>query len=265
MKKTLALLVAMTLATAMADTIKLNAPEVWKPAPKGRVTFNEDSFAIDGKGRILLISSAVFDVDPFKTYTIKMTIKNEGTENFTTLIGYIPLYADGKNLPCIAVRDTRGSLTELAEDAKAGDTFVIIKNGTAWNSKIASAGVAFNAKLDYSDMPNKEVADHKPGIEKLENGTWKVTLRKPLAKDYPAGTFVRQHLAGGYLYSTGAVTIKPGEEKEVTGFIRGIDPPGSFTSHSWPVGTAKTMLILIHDHYNKKLAVTYNNPVLIIE
>ena len=82
---------------------------------------------------------------------------------------------------------------------------------------------------------------------------------------YPAGTLVRQHFSGGYLYTGANVKIKPGEEKVLKGTIRGLDAPGNFQTKTWPVGTAKTKLVLYHDLGNNKCAVTYSNLTLEIE
>ena len=264
MKKALFLFLVMTLAAFAAETIKLNSPEIWFKAPP-RVQFDENGISIDDKGRVTIFSAAIYDVDPFKSYTLSMTVKNNGTEPAYTLFGFVPLDANAKNIPCASVRDGRGSLTELAADAKKGDDFIIIKNAHNWNFKAGNGHVAFNAKLDYSDMPNNNVVANQTKSEMQEDGTCKVFLRTKLNADYPAGTLVRQHYSGGYLYTAGAVNIKPGEEKVLKGTIRGLDAPGGFNTRIWPVGTAKTKLVLYHDLNNKKCAVTYSNPILEIE
>jgi len=264
MKKALSLFLVMTLAAFAAETIKLNSQEIWFKAPP-RVKFDENTISIDEKGRLTLFSAVVYDIDPFKSYTLSMTVKNSGTEEAFTLFGFMPLDADAKNISCASVRDNKGTLTELAADAKIGDDFIIIKNAVNWDIKANHCLVAFNAKLDYSDLPNTKLVANKPQLEKLEDGTYKVQLKAKLKEDYPAGTLVRQHYSGGYLYTAGAVRIKPGEEKVMKGTIKGLDAPGGFQARVWPVGTVKAKLVLYHDLNNKKCAVTYSNPILEIE
>ena len=265
MKKALSIFLVMTLAAFAAETIKLNTPEIWMKTPPNRVTFDENGISIDDKGRLTIFSVAVYDVDPFKSYTLSMTVKNSGADEAYTLFGFVPMDAEGKNVQCAQVRDGRGTLTELAADAKKGDDFIIIKNAYKWNFKAGNCYVAFNAKLDYSDMPNKQIVANQTKSETLEDGTCKVFLRTKLNQDYPAGTLVRQHYSGGYLYTAGAIRIKPGEERVMKGTIRGLDTPGAFSPAIWPVGTAKMKLVLYHDLNNKKCAVTYSNPILEIE
>ena len=137
-----------------------------------------------------------------------------------------------------------GSGTKLAADVKAGDKVIRIANGEKWK-KSSSGYVAFNAKEDYSDLPNRECVANITKVEQT-NGAWEVTLASPVKKDYPAGTGVREHADGGYLY---AITAYPkGEWTKVSGTLSGMPAIGDCTISSqktfWPC-TAKIRPILM--------------------
>lgn len=267
MKKTLAFILMMGIAAIAAETIKLNDAEIWPKSQeiKTRVTFTEDGFTVNENGRLSFYSAKRFDVDPTKSYTISTTVKNLGNEDTMVYLGFSAI--DAKNIPiaCAAVCQRVNSFTSLVNDAKKGDNFLILKDASAWNTTATTTAIALDAKEDFSDMPNNFRLYPVTKIEKLEDGTWRVETKQKLSRDLAAGTNVRQHYAGGYLYTGGAVKLKPGEERVLKGTIKGIDQPGSYNPRKWPVGTAKMQVVILSNHSHKKCAMQYTNPKIDIE
>ena len=112
--------------------------------------------------------------------------------------GFIPYTAKGEEISHAAIAWAMPeAVGELAADVKAGDTSVLLNGAENW--KFLPHGVlAFNAKLNRSDLPNFELSDFflVNKTEKNGDGTVRVYFKKGIAKDYPAGTLVRQHRSG---------------------------------------------------------------------
>ena len=267
MKKTLAFVLMMSIAATAAETIKLNNAEIWSQTQeiKTRVTFTEDGLSVNENGRLSFVSAKKFDVDLTKSYTISTTVKNLGGEDTMVYLGFSPIDAKGIPIACAAVNHRANSFTSLVKDAKKGDNFLILKDASAWNTTSTTTAVALDAKEDFSDMPNNFRLYPVTKIEKLEDGTWRVETRQKLNRDLPAGTNVRQHNAGGYLYTGGAVKLKPGEERVMKGTIKGLDQPGSYNPRKWPVGTVKTQVVLLSNHSHKKCPMQFTNFKIDIE
>ena len=148
-----------------------------------------------GKGRIVAFSKEIYPYDAKKTYTFKGLYRQlPGSDSNIFRVGILPLDKDKKVIEFVTSHPKRNTDTVLAKAAAAGDTFIIVKDGSGWER---NAQVAYNTKPDLSDLPNKNIIAQNPQIiEKTEDG-WKITFIKPVGIDLPAGTAVRQHHLGG--------------------------------------------------------------------
>lgn len=158
---------------------------------------------LNGTGSIEIVSSAssrnwayapgFAKIDTHKTYELKGSFKMaKGFRPSTALFGVRFYNKDQKEIFPRAVRPEQNTFTELARDAKKGDKIVYVKPAkwAKWKfHKLLS--IVFDAKEDYSDIPNNSFVE----LTSVEgkNSLYEVELRTPLNKDYPATTKVRQH------------------------------------------------------------------------
>ena len=144
--------------------------------------------------------------------------------------------AQGKEITAVSQNCVNGSDTVLAAAAKKGDKVIKIKNGAKWILRYGA--VAFNTKADYSDLPNYEIAEIT-AIKKVGD-IWEISLKKPLAKAYPAGTAVREQCyAATYRYIL-ANAVPKAQWQKVTRTFSGAKRKGERGCYSaWRSGTAE--------------------------
>lgn len=111
---------------------------------------------------------------------------------------------------------------ELVEPAAQGTKTLFVSSAASrWG---IYRSIAFDAKDDYSDLPNRTCS---PLINKLEarGDRYEVTLGGPLGAAYPAGTKLRLH-AGGSPYQgyAAADVFCPQEWTEYSAVISGVAP-----------------------------------------
>ncbi len=233
------------------------AAEVLKPAEQkdfqkdARLSFGEGVFACKGN-TVILMSSGSFQIDPAKKYKISGNFRAKpGTEPSNLFFGYVPLDEKGAAIPSSSINTFANTETELAEPAKVGDTVLKVKDASKWNTKAAYGLVAFNAKPDLSDLPNKETVDAVPGKIEKKDGFWEITLKAPLKKAYDKGITVRQQTHGAtFIYNAAASRKLTGDWQTFSGTISGQAKVGNIHSQWWP-GT-KAALILIGANYGAK-------------
>ena len=146
------------------------------------------------------LSKEFIPVVPGKKYTVSGEFFITGNPPAKTFLyfGVIPYTAKGEEISHAAIAWANPySVAELASDVKAGDKSALLKGAADWKF-LPHGRLAFNAKKDRSDLPNFELSDFfiVAKTEKNSDGTVKVFFNKGIAKDYPAGTLVRQHRSG---------------------------------------------------------------------
>ena len=222
------------------EVISLAAPADFNQ-PK-LVIPSEDSFLV--KSRAFLQSAKFITLDPAKKYQISGEFCMKGGNPNRVYLGFMPFDDKGKWIPPNVVNGTNATLTEVVADAKKGDQVIKVKDASKWNTKTIYSHLALGAKADYSDLPNRDlIATAQPNAQQ-KDGVWEILLKKPLAKDIPAGTTVRQQLDGGaYIYTAGTVKLT---DQWVTrkGTISGIAKFGNPGSKIWK-GTAKLKVIIL--------------------
>ena len=158
----------------------------------------EGEASFHGKSRnIWAFSPGFIEVNTSKAYQLAAWLKSIGTEKSTCYIGLAMYTARKRSIQRPYVTIQKGTITELAAAVKAGDRVLKIKDCSKWNiEKIRCTQVAFGASEDYSDLPNFNVSNIAVRLRKKGN-IYELTLRSPIKRDYPAGTKIRQHYAGG--------------------------------------------------------------------
>jgi len=154
--------------------------------------------------RMEILSKAMLPVSLDKKYRFEGSVRlPEGcAPSGYFWIGLKSFDKEGKEISVTACNGLPGTMTELAKAVKPGDKEIFLKDASKW--KVEYTHVAFDAKADWSDIPNNALSPSVKSIDKAGN-EWKLTLVQPMTKAYPAGTAVRYHRDGAtyiYLYCT---------------------------------------------------------------
>ena len=264
-KMTLLFFCAFVSAAAFAaDVYEYNTPADWekkaviKVLPDGVLEFN-------GKQNITTAKS--FKVDPQKKITLSFEIRaREDSVDTMVYAGFQQQDSDKIILEPVYVRQEVGSLTTLTEDAKAGATKLKIRKPSRWIKPVYRGYyIVFDAKKDLSDMPNTSgialVAE-----KDLPDGIVEITLKKPLPKDYPAGSQVRFHIGGPYMYSALDAKKLSSEWIQVSCTVTGTDP-AAMDFKKWWIGTkyAKPFFLLNFRDFAKQKYTQLRNIKITIE
>ena len=199
-----------------------------------------------GKNREVL-SSELFPVDPDKEYTLSLMLKSGGqAESRDVYVGLVCHTEEKKLIYSPLINRLENTETELLADAVPGDRVLKVKKADQWKSPAPNSFVAFNVDDTpaVSDLPNTNLS--RMGIQSVtEKGdAWEIKLAKPMAKSYPTGTKVRQHMAGNaYLYCTVARETIPKEWKEYSGKVTGVSDRLS-NNQFWP-GTRYVQVVIM--------------------
>ncbi len=200
-----------------AETVlSLNAPsDFLKPVTQVEIDGNN----VFETTSVLLKSAKIFNVEPGKTYRLKGSFRDTSTASLKLYFGIIPLDADGREILPEHITIMPDTNTELAEDAKAGDVTVKLKEAGTWRAFDRRWRIAFGAMSDGSDLPNREISPQLKTINSNE-----VTLVQALTKSYPAGTKIRAHRTGDtYIYNAANfIPLKP-EWETFSGIIQDSD------------------------------------------
>lgn len=254
---TLLTMSALTVAFS-AETIKFDLVKDF--GTKNYSTVEGDALTVKGP-QFLQFKKMKFD--PAAKYTMSLDVKAAGkVAPQICLIGFFCYDKNGRQIWHHNVQSVGGSATVLAADAKVGDTTLTVKNAVRWN---VSQYAVFHAKADYSDLPNFELARIKAKAKK--GNVWLVTLTAPLTKAYAAGTAMRAHSPGGYVYLN--TRIKGAADwKTYTGSAKGFNPavnagrPEKF----WPGTVSIAPIMLINWNWSvRDSAVQLRNFTLTVE
>ena len=203
MKKTTLFVIAVSVITAFAEESNLFNPGADDPAgaakawtgnvkygPWGKVnpTGSKDGKeCIEytfGKGWSRIQGGGLTEVDPSAVYKVKVALK--GRENVSFRMGIYFFDADKKIIDVMHNASPSDPVYSLAADAKKGDKTVILNAPVSYQYNY---GLAFNAKKDGSDIPNRNVANLAHASKRVTGST--LSLERPLAADYAKGTLVR--------------------------------------------------------------------------
>ncbi|MBO4305272.1 MAG: hypothetical protein J6A21_11865 [Lentisphaeria bacterium] len=193
----------------LAGTSLLSGAELFK-AEKAQdfntgapwLTVKEDVLSFNRKGGF--IGNKFLPLSGTKKYKISAEVRSvPGTDGkMTVYLGFQLYDKDNKRIDVTTINGIPETAAVLAADAKEGDTVLKIKDGTKWINSRKDTAVAFEAKEDYSDLPNTTLVGIKKGSIRKGEDVWTLELMEPLKKAYSAGTKVRQHKSGGtYFYA----------------------------------------------------------------
>jgi len=254
--------IPLMLVAMAAPTASLNAGESLFFGEKEDWTNNRLIAGEDGSlgliGGQLTYSAETFPVDTTATATLSGEFKRlpgagDKDRFFFALLSFDK---EGKRIEGIHVNPVPGSDTELAAPCTAADEVIRLKNGE--NFKKGSC-VAFHTKDDYQDLPNRNVNGKAPvtGSEKSADGMWQVTLKAPIGIEAPAGTRVRDHHGGGYLYAGAFSETIPDDWRKFEGTIQGTEPGDH--RNRWRPGTAYVQMIVFGSGPSREPFLAFRN------
>ncbi len=206
MKSALCLTAAVCTSMAFAaDVFKLeNLSEISKHA---NVSQQDQVFTV--RKNATLLSNRTLILDPAKKYRLSGEFRCIQGKSPDVYLGYAPRDAKNRQIRPACVLSQKDSLTELAADAEAGGKVLKVRDASKWDTVFPYINVAFNAKEDFSDLPNFEVFPIKKNSIKKAGDVWEITLETALRKAYPAGTKIRQQKdSATYIYNASAGPVK---------------------------------------------------------
>lgn len=236
MKKTLLLIMFLFVAFfCAAETFNFNKASAWRNS-KNFIPVEGGALQIKVSARLSGLNA--ISVDPEKTYKFSFQIRRapNSKKEPAVYLSCIPRNETGREIYMHNVTPLTGSEATLVTDCTKDSTEFTVKpvNSRYWAS-VKSWRVCFNAAKDYSDIPNFAVTNNIQKVEKLADGTVKVTLRGKAGVAAKAGTAVRITQGGAYMYLK---TIKPKAEWEtITATVKGVNDLG-WRNNIFPAGTA---------------------------
>ena len=243
-----------------AEVLDLTAQGFWQNSRN--ITYGEKEMTPAGK--LLFTSKKLLTIDPTKKYTMKMDVATgKGDKTHFFLFGLIPAEANGKQYESLCIQTVSDTFTQLAKDVKKGDKTIVVKNASKWKT-LKHLVIAYNAKEDFSDLPNRQIIRSYVESVKQEGDNWIITLNKPVNVDLTAGTNVRQHAAGGYFYFQ-ALFMSPEKNATLSKTITGKAVQGSFTSTAFPPAMTHAYIVILANWNNSNIPVTIKNATLTIE
>ena len=206
------------------------------------VTVADGVFTSKGAYKALFSKQAI-TVDPAKKYQISGEFRTKAGTKPSVYFGFAPYNAKGQPITCASICVTPDTATEVAADAPKGSKSILVKDASKWKTASPYALIVFNAKGDFSDLPNYSYISIVKNGRAQEGEFWKLTLKTPLKADVKAGTKVRQHSMGSaYIYTGGGFLLPEkwvARKGTISGMAKNTNPVNKF----WP-GT-KTVRILI--------------------
>ena len=253
--------VVATSVLSAAEVINLSDKNFWLPAK--HVNFTENQMV--PASRVMLRSKKLMNFDPAKKYTFKMEITGgEGsTKKALFLYGISPASEKGASYSSQNIQCIPATFTQLTSAAKKGDTEIKVKDVSKWKT-YSHWVIAYNAKADFSDIPNRSIINIPASKIQKVGEEWVVTLKNPLPVDLAANTNLRQHTLGGYYY-IGNKMIAPGATIQENATITGQAKHGTYNVKVFHPAVKHGYIIMLFDWNNSKVPLTIKNATLTIE
>lgn len=207
-----------------------------KSAPKLNGKFEVTPEGLKVKGSSALFTDKWFNIDPEAEYVIYYKAKRAGQKPLALLGGFMIW---GTSIQ--EVNPRKDTFTELLIKAEKGTKKITVRDASKW--KKGAHFAAFNAKSDFSDLPNKKLVAGISEIKK-DGDKWIITLKNPLNQTFAAGTFVREHSPSSTYNFTSAIWTDKADWKETRSATSGIASKGVEKYKFWP-GAKKARPVII--------------------
>ncbi len=253
------LLSAVGVLGAQEAPASLNAAADWTKDPN--VSDADGVLNVKKQTRIF---SAKFDIDPSKKYTLKFSCRtvNAEKDGDRSLIfaGFAVFDKNGREINSYHSSVVPNTMTEVVEDAPKGAKVIKLKDCSKFKKPYGT--LAADAKEDLSDLPNFNFLGYISDFAS-KDGVWEVSLLYPLNRPVKAGTVVREHMRGGYLYTAGVKTAGK-DWITMSGTITGMSK-GSWNGRVWPAGAVKARVVILSNWNNKKLETQFKDISLTVK
>ena len=209
-----------------------------------------------------VLSQAV-PVNPSRRYRLSGWLRSGAADNLSiSCFGLVMQDARGRNILKSNVDAVPRSDTALLQTAKKGAMELTIKDGANWEKRRSvRTMVAFNVKPEFADLPNFELSPIVTRVRKAGDGaSCIVTLSKPLEKEYPAETPVRQHRYGEFFYGGIAYSRVPAQWTRFTAEIGGMAVPGAPAGKFW-ANTKAVRVMLMSDAARKGAELQFSDII----
>ena len=218
-------------------------------------------------GNTMLKSKEFYPVDPAKTYKLSATVRNaDGSTPASLFIGFMPATADKKFVSAVMMTPVTTAAGELAAACDSKDTVLKIKPdaGANWDPGKQGWSVAFDAKKDLSDLPNRNLTLRIKSVE-TKDGICEVTLASPAGFKREAGTPVRVHSGGGsFMYPVSAGKPAPAAWTTLSGTVKGVKETG-YANNLWPKPATLCQVMILANWDNPKSSIELKDVKLSVE
>jgi hypothetical protein len=235
---------------------------IWTPAAEIREidkNSNDSVFFLNKKAT--QVFSEPIAIDTAKKYRLSGRFKS-GLTPGVTCFGLVMLDASKRAIQGSFINIVPGSETVLTEPVSKGDNTLKIKDGSQWlKRRSVRSVVAFDAKPDISDVPNRNISPMILRVKKDKEGTsCIVTLSQPLSRSYPAGTEVRQHQYGAFTYGAMSYSTIGDKWENRSMEISGLSSGGMPAANFWP-GTKFVKIVVFADAARKGAELFFDDIV----
>ena len=231
-----------------SDKVLQALKKEWNGKIKCETIDGELCAVVDNKSTIT--SRKFTPVEAGKKYVLSGSFKSLGKAPSKVYYGFICYDKKKRQISSLHSNVVNGTATTLAEACKKGDKVLVIKANKKWRK--GNYAIAFNAKDDFSDLPNREIL-YKISKITPKGVNMEVQFSVPLNKVYPAGTKVRVHSAsyGTYLYTTIVGEAMPKTWKTYSKSAT-LAKPGQMGRQYFRPGTAFVRILILPNYGKKK-------------
>ena len=197
----------------------------WLPATAALQA--DSTIAVKSTGKMVNIGG-FFPIEPASAYQATLALRGEDG-----VAGVGIRFYDQKNrlIWPHTVNPVAGTETVLTLPAKCNSNFIVVKDAGKW-LKSGAGIVVFNARKDFSDLPNFEVAYTIKKISKVAEG-FRIDFSGKVNKDYAAGTMVRQHRGGSWMNFAYTKFKVAADAPETIVRLHAADPLQSISNRVW--------------------------------
>ncbi len=245
------------------ETTSLMDLKLWSsPFKTATITQKGDAIVVKGSSEVSI--NTRFTCDPEALYKFSAMIRSDVKKGSVRMA--LRMFDSRKReIAVVHYANKNDSLTEVVENAPKGATMLKLKDISKWNKALyGNCGLAFNAKEDFSDLPNFMIVPLQIADVKQEEGFVTLNLKRPITVDLRAGTKVRQHYYGGASYYTPFVPIAT-EWKPVNGHAEGVRSGNATTPKTFAPGTAEFAITFYFPGVTKDQTVELKDVKLVLE
>ena len=202
-----------------------------------------DGQAFTLKGKSTQISSQKKILVQDNTLKLTGNIKNIGNISTRLYVGFVAYFKNGNQIKTENYPYKESGEVLKVISSQDGSNEIVVDSYQDWTK---NCHIALNAEENMQDVPNANILDGTiDNFLKLDNGSGKIVLNKPLKKALAPGEKIRIHgsFSGAiYLYSK---VLSPGEEVSLESDICKDDNSLKYSSKALPKGTYYVLPVLL--------------------